>query len=72
MGEAVLDCVEVLLLRLESDISEILRPIAERAVSVQLSAAHLRDTGGVTSEPVESDQFWIKVAFGHESLDSSE
>jgi hypothetical protein len=71
MGKAVLDSVEVLLLRFESDVSKIFRPIAERAVSVELRATHLRNTLGVPCEPVLPHELGVQVAFRDESLNSA-
>jgi len=72
VGEAILDGVEVFLLRAEGNVSEVLRPIAERAVGVQLGSAYLGQPLGIASEPVEDDQLWVEMSLRHQCLNGSQ
>ena len=72
MGKAVLDGVEVSLLRFVSDVSKIFRPIAERAVGVRLCTADLCDAVGVSGEPMQPHKVRVKVALRNKRLNGSE
>jgi hypothetical protein len=52
--EFALDGVEIFLLGLESDVSKIFRPIAERTVLVGSGALYLSNTLGTAREPVQA------------------
>jgi len=72
MGEAVFDGVEIPLLRFESDISKIFRPIAQRAIGVGLCTTHLRNAIGISREPVHPHELGVEVALRDERLNSPE
>jgi hypothetical protein len=70
VGELRLDCVEVILLRLESDVSEVFRPISECAVLVEVGTRYVRDTRlRIALEPMKLHDPGVEVTPGNQRLD---
>jgi hypothetical protein len=70
---AAFNCVQVSALGLEDHFVEIFRPVAKRAVLIEVGATDLCDAGlRVALEPVKLDEVGAEFAFGDEGLDSGQ